>query len=372
MTTPQTTSIKDIADSARTIVCLGPGGVGKTTTSAALAISAAEAGRQVCVVTIDPAKRLASALGLDELSNSPKRIRLSERSKGSLHALMLDAGQTFDDMIANYAKSQDQVKEIKSNTIYQNLTANLSGTQEYMAMERLWELHQDDRFDLIIVDTPPSVGALDFLHAPARLVSFLDNKVFGLLIKPAPLYLKPVSIATKTLLRTISKVVGSEVVADAVDFFQAFSGIEEGFKNRANEIQQLLMSDDTKYIAVTAPKSSTLEETAELLKRLSASNYRASLVVVNRLSPDFDDSESEHPKFTRGELVHYEEELVQNYQLLRKIRASELTNITQYLDRLQNLPIFAVDNQQNEVASIAALNKLGEALFTVSPLKKSL
>ncbi|HWD71173.1 MAG TPA: ArsA-related P-loop ATPase, partial [Actinomycetota bacterium] len=187
------------------IVCCGSGGVGKTTTAAAIAVEGARHGRRTCVVTIDPARRLADALGLRSLTNTPGRVEGSW--PGELWALMLDTKGTFDDLVVRYAHDPQQADGILDNRLYRNLSDALSGTQEYMAMEKLYELHEEGGFDLIVVDTPPTRSALDFLSAPRRLTRFLDNRIFRMLVLPTRAYLRAVSVATQAFLRTVAKVV---------------------------------------------------------------------------------------------------------------------------------------------------------------------
>src|SRR3954451_17712814 len=197
----------------RVIVCCGSGGVGKTTTAAVLALEGARQGRRAVVVTIDPAKRLADALGLESLADTPTRIEGDW--PGELWALMLDTKSTFDSLVFKYAPSKSQAEAILRNRFYRNISTALSGTQEYMAMEKLYELHEEGGFELVVVDTPPTRNALDFIDAPRRLTRFLDNRLFRLLMMPTRAYLRAVSVATQAFLRTISKVVGTDVVKDA-------------------------------------------------------------------------------------------------------------------------------------------------------------
>src|SRR5439155_1348294 len=192
---------------------------------------AARRGRRTVVVTIDPAKRLADALGLEGLTNDPALIHAHDEGEGELWAMMLDTKSTFDALVAHYAPDARQAASILENRFYRNIAGALSGTQEYMAMEKLYELHEEGRFDLIVVDTPPSRNALDFLDAPRRLTRFLDNRLFRLLMMPTRAYLKAVNVATQTFLRAVSRVIGTEVVQDAVAFFQAFEGMEDGFRD---------------------------------------------------------------------------------------------------------------------------------------------
>jgi anion-transporting ArsA/GET3 family ATPase len=267
------------------VVCCGSGGVGKTTVSAAFALEAARRGRVACVVTIDPARRLADALGVGSLANTPRRIE--GPWPGELWALMLDPKRTFDELVGKYASSPEQAEGILANRLYRNLTGALSGTQEYMAMEKLYELSEEERYDLVVVDTPPTRNALDFLDAPRRLTRFLGHRLFQLLLMPTRAYLRAVSVATQALLRTISKVAGAEIVNDAVAFFQAFEGMEEGFRVRAEHMRRLLARRTTAFVLVTSPRSDTVDEAGWFADKLNESGLAVEGLVVNRVHPAF-------------------------------------------------------------------------------------
>jgi len=267
------------------LVCCGSGGVGKTTTAAALALDAARQGRRACVVTIDPARRLADALGASGVSNAPHRIE--GPWPGELSAVMLDAKGTFDDLVRRYAADDVQAERILSNRLYGNLVSALSGTQEYMATEKLFELDESGAFDLVVVDTPPTRNALDFLEAPGRLAGFLDNRVFRLVLTPGRAYLRAMSVATQVLLRTVARVAGSEIVEDAVAFFQAFEGMEQGFRDRAARVERLLSDGTTGFVVVAAPRRDSIDEARFFAEKLASSGRTLDAVVVNRLHPDF-------------------------------------------------------------------------------------
>src|ERR1039458_8563792 len=267
------------------IICCGSGGAGKTTTSAAVALAGALAGRKACVVTIDPARRLADALGIGELSNEPKRIE--GPWPGELSAVMLDAKRTFDDLVERYSADQEQADRILNNRLYRNLTSALSGTQEYMAAEKLYELNASGDFDLVVVDTPPTRNALDFLDAPGRLTRFLENRVFRLLLMATRASLRALTMATQALLRTISKVAGSEIVEDAMAFFRAFEGMEEGFRERARRVEGLLADPGTALVLVVAPREDSIDEARFFTRRLAESSIAVSALVVNRLFSNF-------------------------------------------------------------------------------------
>jgi len=277
--------LADLVEDRSVIVCCGSGGVGKTTVAAAFALEAARRGRRACVVTIDPARRLADALGLDTLTNSPKRI--DGPWPGELSALMLDPKGTFDDLVRRYSASSEQAEGILSNRMYRNLTGALSGTQEYMAMEKLYELAEEGSYDIVVVDTPPTRNAIDFIDAPRRLTRFLGHRLFQFLLMPTRAYLRAVSVATQALLRTISKVAGAEIVQDAVTFFQAFEGMEEGFRLRADHMRKLLARRTTAFVLVTSPRADTVDEAGWFADKLNESGLAVEGLVVNRMHPSF-------------------------------------------------------------------------------------
>ncbi|MEY2419031.1 MAG: hypothetical protein QOG90_1711 [Actinomycetota bacterium] len=287
------TSVHDLAATRSVIVCCGSGGVGKTTTAAALAVEAAARGRRACVVTIDPARRLADALGLGELTNEPGKV--DGPWPGELSALMLDTKSTFDAIVAKYASSPEQAERIINNRLYRNISGALSGTQEYMAMEKLHELHSTDGFDVIVIDTPPTRNALDFLDAPRRITRFLDNRLFRLLVMPTTTYMRAVGAATQRILRTIARVVGAEVVDDAIAFFEAFEGMEQGFRDRAQAVIKLLSDDATAFVVVASPRRDAAHEAVFFADKLVEAGLGVDAVIVNRMQPAFGDREPRLP-----------------------------------------------------------------------------
>jgi anion-transporting ArsA/GET3 family ATPase len=278
-------SLRELVMDRRILVCCGSGGVGKTTTAAVLALEAARAGRRAVVVTIDPAKRLADALGLVGLTGSPARI--DGDWPGELWALMLDTKSTFDDLVVANAATPEQGTRILENRFYRNISGALSGTQEYMAMEKLYELHQRTDFDLVVVDTPPTRNALDFIDAPRRLSRFLDHRLFRMVTAPGRGVMKAVNVAAQAFLRTVAKVVGGEVIDDAVAFFRAFEGMEEGFRQRADAVLQLLSSDETAFVLVASPRRDTIEEAQFFAARLADADISVRSLIVNRMHPIF-------------------------------------------------------------------------------------
>jgi len=282
-TTPPT--LAELVARRRIIVCCGSGGVGKTTLAAVVALEGARTGRRTVVVTIDPAKRLADALGLAGLTDTPSRI--DGDWPGELWATMLDTKSTFDALVMKHASSPDQGERILANTFYRNISGALSGTQEYMAMEKLYELHEETDFELVVVDTPPTRHALDFLDAPRRLSRFLEHRLFRLLIAPSRGLVKAMNVAAQTFLRTVSKVVGSDVVEDAIAFFQAFEGMEEGFRQRAARVNELLAAPETAFVLVASPRRDTVEEAHFFVGRLRQGGISVEGLVVNRVHPSF-------------------------------------------------------------------------------------
>ncbi|HEX2849000.1 MAG TPA: ArsA-related P-loop ATPase [Acidimicrobiales bacterium] len=333
------------------IVCAGSGGVGKTTTAAALALEAAEQGRRACVVTIDPAKRLADALGLDSLTNSPGKIEGDW--PGELYALMLDTKTTFDSLVTRYATTPEQAEAILANRLYRNISGALSGTQEYMAMEKLYELASDGDYDVIVVDTPPTRNALDFIDAPRRLTRFLDNRIFRLLMMPTRAYLKAVSFATQTFLRTISKVVGGEVVADAVAFFQAFEGMEQGFRDRAAEVLELLKHESTAFVLVTSPRRDAVDEARFFAQKLAESGIEVDGLVVNRL----------HPRFGDAPVPEGLGSLATNLADFRAIAEREEHHFEQLAAQIAPAPVVRVPFLADDVHDVEGLDIIGRYLF---------
>ncbi len=292
-------TLSDVVDHGRIAVCCGSGGVGKTTTAAVIAIEGARRGRRAVVVTIDPAKRLANALGLDGLTNEPHAIDSARWDPGhdrlpggELSAMMLDTKSTFDGLVTRYAESEEQSRRILANNFYRNISGALSGTQEYMAMEKLHELYESGHFDLIVVDTPPSRHALDFLDAPARLLRLLNNPIFRLLMVPTRTGLKIAGAAVQAFIRTVSKVIGAAVVDDIVAFFRSFEGMEEGFRDRAARVVEILGQSETRFVLVTSPRRDAIEEARFFAEKIGDHGLAVDALVVNRVHPRFGDEVS--------------------------------------------------------------------------------
>jgi len=293
----------------KVIVCCGSGGVGKTTTAAALAARAAERGRRTVVLTIDPARRLAQSLGLRELDNTPRKVSVEGfDTEDRLHAMMLDMRRTFDDMVLAHA-GPDRAEQILGNPFYQTISSSFSGTQEYMAMEKLGQLAADGSWDLIVVDTPPSRSALDFLDAPQRLSTVLDGRIIRLLSAPARAggrgLLKIVGAGFGLFTKVISTIIGGQLLADASAFVQAFDSMFGGFRERAQKTYQLLRSPGTAFLVVAAPEPDALREASYFVERLAAESMPLAGLVLNRTHPVL-------AKLSAGKAVAAADELERN------------------------------------------------------------
>ena len=360
------TTVGEVVRDRSIVICCGSGGVGKTTTAAAFALEAARLGRKACVVTIDPARRLADSLGLDALSNRPTLI--DGPWPGRLHALMLDPKGTFDDLVQRYSDSAEQAEDIKVNRIYRNLTGSLSGTQEYMAMEKLYELVEEGGFDLVVVDTPPTRNALDFLDAPRRLTHFLENRVFQALMQPTRVGLRVMGVAAQALLRTISRVAGADIVGDAVAFFQAFEGMEEGFRDRAARVRELLAQSDTAFILVASPRSDSIDEAVHFAGKLAESKMSVTALVVNRVQPRFADDD-QLASLPRLEGVGAAGDLAQLVDNLRGYTAAsdrEERAFAELVSKVTPAPVYRVPLLNTDVHDLEGLAHIADLLFSGS------
>ncbi|WP_197375256.1 ArsA family ATPase [Mycolicibacterium baixiangningiae] len=270
--------------SNRVVVCCGAGGVGKTTTAAAMALRAAEYGRTVVVLTIDPAKRLAQALGIKDLGNTPQRVPLAPEVTGELHAMMLDMRRTFDEMVLQYS-GPDRADSILDNQFYQTVATSLAGTQEYMAMEKLGQLLAEDKWDLIVVDTPPSRNALDFLDAPKRLGSFMDSRLWRMLLAPGRGIGKLVTGGVGLAMKAMSAILGSQMLSDAAGFVQSLDATFGGFREKADRTYDLLKRRGTQFVVVSAAEPDALREAAFFVDRLSSERMPLAGLILNRTHP---------------------------------------------------------------------------------------
>jgi anion-transporting ArsA/GET3 family ATPase len=286
-------AVADLLGSARVVVCCGPGGVGKTTTAAALGLAAAHAGRRVVVITVDPARRLGEALGLvDGLGPDPQRIVLdgdaSGEVVGELWAMMLDPEVELERVVRSHAVRPGQADEALSNPFTRSIGTSLGGTQEYMATEAVYRLSTDERFDLVVVDTPPSDRALEVIEAPDVLVRFLDHQVFKLLMGTGGRVTRLLSAATQPLLKAVGRVIGTGVLDDVVRFLRSFTGMEHSFRERAVAVRRLWRDPSTAFVLVTAPRPDTVAESRRFAGQLGSAGIGVDLVIANRCSPAVD------------------------------------------------------------------------------------
>ncbi len=279
------------------VVCAGSGGVGKTTTSAVIALHAAIEGRKVLVLTIDPAKRLANSLGVSSLENIPQRIPLEQfreigvHADGQLWGMMLDMKKSFDHLVDRYAADEENRREILNNKIYKYFSTSLAGTQEYAAAERLLELHTEEDYDLIVLDTPPTTHALDFLEAPVRLADAVENKALQWLYKPNLLTgssgLGLFSVGTSYVIKALAKFTGTAFLDELTVFLRNFSTMFGGFRDRANLVRDLLLGDKSTFVVVTAADPLQLDEALYFYEQLGSQQVAVGGFVINRVHPSW-------------------------------------------------------------------------------------
>jgi anion-transporting ArsA/GET3 family ATPase len=277
----------------RIAVCVGCGGVGKTTVAAALALEAARRGRRALVLTIDPARRLADALGVEALGNQPQALErdalraLGVREPGELSAMMLDMKGTFDDLVQRFSESDEARERILSNPIYQHASEALAGSVEYSAMEKVYEMWQRDEYDLIVVDTPPAQHALDFLEAPQRLIEFLESRIVQMLIHPAfaagRFGFRLFQQATRRVLHVLERVSGIGFLEDISEFLLAFEGMSAGFRQRAMHVRTLLLGPEAAFVLVTGPGGESVRQAMQFRERLETYGAPLGGVLVNRV-----------------------------------------------------------------------------------------
>jgi anion-transporting ArsA/GET3 family ATPase len=291
-TTPVPLVVDRLIDDRRTriIVCCGSGGVGKTTIAAAVGLRAAERGRHVVVLTVDPARRLAQSMGLTSLDNTPRPVTGvrtgGTQPPGSMHAMMLDMKRTFDEIVESHA-DPDRAALILANPFYQSLSSSFAGTQEYMAMEKLGQLRRADEWDLIVVDTPPSRSALDFLDAPQRLSRFLDGRLLRLLVAPAKFGgrtgLKVLNASFGMVTGVVTKIIGSQLLRDVQTFVSAMDTMFGGFRERAEYTYRLLRAPGTAFLVIAAPEPDALREASYFVERLERDGMPLAGLIVNRV-----------------------------------------------------------------------------------------
>jgi len=368
-------SIEELLEGRGICVCAGSGGVGKTTTSAAIALGMVDRGLKVCVLTIDPAKRLADSLGLEELGNEATRVdpkllaANGVKGDGELWAMMLDAKETFDNLVARHAEDAEARDRVLGNRIYQQISSALAGSQEYMAMEKLFELHSEGRFDLLVLDTPPSRNALDFLDAPMRMTQFIEGRSLQLFIKPTGFAARVASRGTGVVLSILKRIVGFDLLADLSEFFTAFSGMIDGFQDRAHRVNNLLRDDETAFVIVCGPQAEPIEEAVFFHTKLIEAEMNFAGAVVNRVRyrlgtkvPRLKALSSKIETETGdAELADRAARNLIEYDLLAR-RDSD--NIAELSKKLGGDPVIRIPYLDTDVHDVAGLCEINRFLFT--------
>jgi anion-transporting ArsA/GET3 family ATPase len=365
-------SVSELLEGKRVCVCGGSGGVGKTTTSAAIALGMAEQGAKVAVVTIDPARRLANALGLEELANEPRRVparRLTNggvKVRGELWAMMLDPKRTFDELIDRVAADPQRAEEIKANRIYRELSTAVSGSQEFTAVAKLYELHRDGDFDLLVLDTPPSRNALDFLEAPTRLTSFLEGRALKAFIRPTGLGMRLFGRGAAPLLAALRRVTGVDLIGDLSTFFGLLGDMTDDFSERAAEVEKMLRAPTTAFLLVTSAQRSVIDEAIWFRRTLAESGLPFAGVIVNRFHHDIlGDNE---PRDVGGALrALLPDELAArvsaNFADYHRLAHRDRGNVARLEAELGRAPLLLVPHLDDDVHDISGLLRVQRYLF---------
>lgn len=369
MTAPNVAAPLDISRiiedrTARVVVCCGSGGVGKTTTAAAIALRAAERGRKVVVLTIDPARRLAQSLGVADLDNAPQRVALGPEAKGELHAMMLNMRRTFDDMVLEHT-SPDKAEQIFANPFYQTVASSFGGTQEYMAMEKLGQLAGRKEWDLIVVDTPPSRNALDFLDAPKRLGNFLNGRMIRVIMAPGRGVTRLVTGAMSLAVRGVSTIVGGQMLKDASNFLQSLESLFGGFQDRADRTYAMLSKPGTHFLVIAAAEPDALREASFFVDRLSTERMPLAGLVLNRTHPVLSRLPADHAQTAADQLAE-SDPLTASVLRIHAQRVATAKREQHLLHRFTGahprVPITSVTALPFEVSDLEALRAVGDQL----------
>jgi anion-transporting ArsA/GET3 family ATPase len=365
-------SIADLLDGKRVCVCGGSGGVGKTTTSAAIALGMAARGAKVAVVTIDPANRLADALGLEELHNEPWRVepkRLAAGGidvKGELWAMMLDPKRTFDELIDRVAADPSRAAEIKTNRVYRELSTAVSGSQEFTAVAKLFELDRERDFDLLVLDTPPSRSALDFLDAPGRLTSFLEGRALKAFTRPTGLGMRILGRGAAPLLAALQRVTGVNLLADLSTFFTLLGDMTEDFSQRAEEVEQMLRASTTAFLLITSAQREPIDEAIWFCRTLETGGLPFAGVVVNRVHHDMlGDAEPDHLDAALQDAIDPElaRAVAQNFHDYHVLARRDNHNIARLRSELWGGPLLVVPQLDDDVHDFEGLARVHRYLF---------
>ncbi|CAA9529623.1 MAG: Arsenical pump-driving ATPase TEMP [uncultured Solirubrobacteraceae bacterium] len=364
-------SITDKLEGKRVVICAGSGGVGKTTTSAALAMGLAAEGRKVAVVTIDPAKRLADSLGLEDLGNEPALVdpaRLAGHGiemKGELWAMMLDAKRTFDELIDKLAPDDKSRDEVLANRIYQELSGAVAGSQEFTAIAKLYDLDRSGEFDVLILDTPPSRNALDFLDAPDRLTGFLDGRALKVFLAPTGIAAKVMGRGTSVVFSVMRRVTGVDLLQDLSVFFGALGGLVGGFRERASGVKKLLADPATTFLIVTSPEREPVDEAIFFRGKLREAGMPFGGLIVNRVQLDLVEGD---PDEVAGELAEAlgEELTAKVADTLRELQVlaqRDLASLSKLMDELEVTEPTVIPLLEGDVHDVDGLAQVHHHLF---------
>jgi anion-transporting ArsA/GET3 family ATPase len=372
-------SVEELLEGKRICICAGSGGVGKTTTAAAIAAGMAARGKRVAVLTIDPAKRLADSLGLPELGNSERRVdpALFEQAgvdpgEGELWAMMLDAKATFDEVVREHAPDDATRDRILSNRIYQQLSAALAGSQEYMAMEKLYEIHAEGRYDLLVLDTPPTRNALDFLDAPKRLTQFIEGRALQVFLKPTGFGMRVFGRGTSLMFSVLRRITGVDLLEDLAEFFQAFSGMVGGFRERARRVSELLADPQTSFLVVCGPQDEPVSEAIYFHRKLVESELPFGGAIVNKVHYEGNLAAGEELDLSalRSELAAAlggDEELAgrvaDNFEDFRGLSERDRANVARLTAELSTDSVIEVPYLDGDVHDLAGLIEINRYLF---------
>ena len=365
------TTVTDLTEGKRVVICAGPGGVGKTTTSAAIATGMAARGLRVAVLTIDPAKRLADSLGLPELGNVERQVDPelfrdagADPGDGELWAMMLDSKATFDEVVARHAPDEETRDAVLSNRIYIELSSALAGSQEYMAMEKLYEIWAEDRYDLLVLDTPPSRNALDFLEAPNRLLQFIEGRSLQVFLAPTGFAAKVAGRGTSIMFSILKRITGVDLLEDLSDFFGAFSGMVGGFRERAVKVNELLSDELSTFLVICGPQSEAIEEAAFFRGKLREQGLPFGGAIVNKVHRAGDVATDE----TLGQLERLlgsdlAERVASNYEDYRLLAERDRRNIERLASELGTDQVIQVPYLDRDVHDLAGLEEVNGHLF---------
>jgi anion-transporting ArsA/GET3 family ATPase len=365
-------SVAKLLEGKRVCVCAGSGGVGKTTTSAAIALGMAARGAKVAVVTIDPAKRLANALGLEELQNEPRRVEAQRlkstglKMRGELWAMMLDPKRTFDELIERIAPDPARAEEIKANRIYRELSTAVSGSQEFTAVAKLSELYQQGDFDLLVLDTPPSRNALDFFDAPGRLTSFLEGRAIKAIVRPTGLGVRVLGRGASPLLGAVSRVTGVDLMSDLATFFGLLGDMTKDFSERAAQVQELLHASTTAFLLVTSAQRGPIDEAIWFRQTLEQSELPFAGVVVNRVHHDLlGDAEPDGVAATLASRLGPElaAKVAANFADYHLLARRDRANIARLEGELGGEPLLLIPHLDDDVHDVDGLLRIHRYLF---------